>query len=563
MGFEVNAPAHAGEIVVDALQREGVKRIFCTPGSHVMQFYDALRQAPSIHLVTCKQEPNASLMADAFGRITGEPGVCLLTAGPGAANSIAGVAQAYGAASPLIHLTGAVPLNAEKESFHGVDDPEFVVDMYQKVTKWSVRVERIDDVSAVMAEAFHVARSGRPGPVHVEIPRVSDFSPYLLQSEKVPLPKYQSRLVTVAEVPDALVERAAERLLTAKFPVICAGKGVLRRNAGAELMAVVEGHSIPVVYPQDCMGMVPFAHDLALGHFHGYEESPLIDDFLPGCDFLLSVGIRAGSAEMREIKRFAPAAHILVGFDDAAHGGCSGDDQGVGDAKQFLAKLQHRLAGTPRSANDQLRQKIASRKAELRQIYDSQADAYTDAIPIHPGYLMKVLAGCLEPDAIVATDVGNCQMFSRYYMPLGHPLSYMQSGVWNAMSFALPTAIVAKLEHPDRDVVGLAGDGAFMMTMGDFATACDVGANIVMVLLNDGAYGQMIPQQLDQYGSAYGCEFLSPNFSKFAEACGAVGIRVDQPNDIEGAIRLALNAGKPAIVEVMTGSEYRFPTHRV
>ena len=128
---------------VEALKQEGVEKIFCLPGSHILQVYDALRQEPSIRLITCKQEPNASLMADAYGRLTGQPGVCLLTAGPGAANSLAGVAQAYGAASPVVHITGAVPLNADREAFHGVDDPEFVVKMYQNVTKLSLRIQKI------------------------------------------------------------------------------------------------------------------------------------------------------------------------------------------------------------------------------------------------------------------------------------------------------------------------------------------------------------------------------------------------------------------------------------
>ncbi len=189
MPFEVGAPAHAGQIVVDALVRENVKRLYCLPGSHLLQFYDALREAPSIGLVTCKQEPNASLMADAYGRFTGEPGVCLLTAGPGGANSIAGVAQAYGAASPMVHITGSVPLDASREAFHGVDDPDFLVEMFGKVTKWSVRVKRMEDISGVMARAFHVARSGRPGPVHVEIPRLSDYSPHLLQDAPIALPR--------------------------------------------------------------------------------------------------------------------------------------------------------------------------------------------------------------------------------------------------------------------------------------------------------------------------------------------------------------------------------------
>ena len=161
---------HAGEAVVEALQEEGVERVYSVPGSHIHPIYDALSRVNSIRLITCKMEPNVSLMAETHGRLTGKPGVCIVTAGPGCVNSMAGVAQAYGAASPMVHISGAVPLNASFESFHSVDDPAFVNEMFKPITKWTTRVERLADVPEIMAKAFHIARSGRPGPVHVELP---------------------------------------------------------------------------------------------------------------------------------------------------------------------------------------------------------------------------------------------------------------------------------------------------------------------------------------------------------------------------------------------------------
>ncbi len=562
MVFEVGAPVHAGEIVVDALQREGVEKIFCTPGSHLMQFYDALRKAPDIQLVTCKQEPNTSLMADAYARITGKPAVCMVTAGPGGANSVAGIGQAYGAATPVIHISGAVPVNAEKEAFHGVDDPAFVAKMFEPVTKWSVKVERIEDLSEIMAKAFHIAQSGRPGPVHVEVPRMTDQSPKMLQYDPIPLPAYKSLPIEPSPVDNKKVEEIAERLLKANFPVICAGKGVIRKNACEELIEIAELLSIPVFYPQDSMGIMPFESDLALGHFYWKKYWPLIEEFMPECDLLLSVGIRAGTAEMRDISRVAPDNHILVGFDDPGTESQNGADQSVMDPKLFLATLKDQVQSESRPSNGQLRQKIASRKAEVIQHVNDQADEFKNTAPIHPGYLMKTLAECVKPDTIVSTDVGNCQIFSRYYLPLHNTLSYMQSGVWNAMSFGLPTAITAKLEYPERDVICLSGDGAFMMTFGDFVTAVEYKANIVVVVMNDGAFGQMIPQQTTNYGSSYACEFLSPNFKQFAEACGALGIRVEDPGDIKNAVETALQADTPAIVEVMTDKQYTLPTYK-
>jgi len=384
----------------------------------------------------------------------------------------------------------------------------------------------------------------------------------MLQKDPIPLPKYQPLPIEPSPIDENVVEQIAERLLAAKFPVICAGKGVIRKKATEELLNIAEQLSIPVFYPQDSMGIIPFDHDLALGHFYWKSYLPLIKEFVPESDLLLSIGIRAGTAEMRDIARVAPKQHILIGFDDPGTQSQSDADQSVIDPKLFLAALQRYVKNESRPTNSQLRQKIASRKAEIQQHINAQADEFNNTAPIHPGYLMKVLAECVRPDTIVSSDVGNCQIFSRYYLPLHNELSYLQSGVWNAMSFGLPTAIVAKLEYPERDVIGLSGDGAFMMTMGDFITACELKTNIVMVVLNDGAYGQMIPQQTKNYGSAYECEFLSPNFKKFAEACGALGIRVEDPGKIKDAVQTALKAGTPAIVEVMTDKQYTLPTYQ-
>ena len=226
---------HAGQAVVHALIEENVKKIFCLPGSHVLNFYDGLREAPSIEVITCKMEPNVTLMADAYGRLTGEPGVCLLTAGPGVCNSIAGLAQAYGAASPVIHITGAVPLNASREAFHGVDNPEFTVEMCENVTKWSVRVEKLEDIPEIMAKAFQISKSGRPGPVHIEFPRLSDYSQHIVQEKPISFPAYKQKPVEVIEPSNEDIEQIANRLLNAKFPMIAAGKGVIRKRATKEL----------------------------------------------------------------------------------------------------------------------------------------------------------------------------------------------------------------------------------------------------------------------------------------------------------------------------------------
>ena len=550
------AAMHAGEAVAEALREEGVERVYSVPGSHIHPIYDGLSRVKSIRMVTCKQEPNVSLMADAYGRLTGKPGVCVVTAGPGCINSMAGVAQAYGAASPVVHISGAVPLDADREAFHGVDDPAFVHEMFKKITKWSERVDRLQDIPAVMAKAFHMARSGRPGPVHVELPRVSDYSEYILQEERVVLPAYRSLPIRVA-VPDPKdVDRFAKRLMESKAPVIAAGKGIVRQRAMPELSELSLRLQAPVVFAQDAIGVIPESHPFFAGHFQHYRSHPLCIEALRETDLVFAVGLRAGTAELSELRHRAPEKQlIVVGFDDAADSSYTGEEQRVADPKRFLTALLERLGNYRRPPDEALTRKMADGKAALRASLSAQNERHRSDRPIHPGVLMDAMNAVLDDNAVVASDVGNCQMWARTFRRIATPESFMQSGVWNAMSYALPTAIVAKMEFPNRDVVALAGDGAFLMTIGDMPTAVEYGANVLMIVLNDGAFGQTFMQQSNIYGHTYGTAFRSPDFTAIARACGAEGIRVTDSKDVESALRhgLAATKTKPALVEVMVG----------
>jgi len=545
---------HAGEAVAEALREEGVERVYSVPGSHIHPIYDGLSRVKSIRFVTCKQEPNVSLMADAYGRLTGKPGVCVVTAGPGGLNSMAGVAQAYGAASPMVHIGGAVPLKADLEAFHGVDDPAFVHEMFKKITKWSARVERLADIPEVMAKAFHIARSGRPGPVHVELPRLSDYSEYILQEARAVLPAYKPAPTVVARPDPTDVGRFAKRLMESRSPVIAAGKGIIRKGAMQELSTLSIKLQAPVIFAQDAIGVIPENHPFFAGHFQHYRSYPLCVEALKKTDLILAVGMRAGTAELAELRERAPERNlVLVGFDDEQDARYQGEDQRVADPKLFLTALLERLGSYQRPRDEALIRQMAEGKAAVRASIAAQCEPHKNDQPIHPGVLMDAMNAVLDDNAVVSSDVGNCQMWARTFRRIATPESFMQSGVWNAMSYGLPTAIVAKMEFPDRDVVALAGDGAFLMTIGDLPTAAEYGANVLMIILNDGAFGQTFMQQTSIYGHTYGTTFRSPDFSGIAKACGAAGIRVSDPKDVEPALRQALAATRkqPALVEVM------------
>ena len=549
---------HAGEAVAEALREEGVERVYSVPGSHIHPIYDGLSRVKSIRMVTCKQEPNVSLMADAYGRLTGKPGVCVVTAGPGCVNSMAGVAQAYGAASPVVHLSGAVPLKADLEAFHGVDDPAFVHEMFKKVTKWSARVERIEDIPEVMAKAFHIARSGRPGPVHVELPRLADYSEFILQEAPAVLPAYRVVPTQIAAPDPGDVDRCAKQLMESRAPVIAAGKGIIRKGAIEELTDLSMRLQAPVVFAQDAIGVIPEAHPFFAGHFQHYRSHPLCVEALKRTDLVLGVGLRAGTAELTELRERAPEKNlILIGFDDGADSRYRGEDQRVSDPKLFLSALLTRMGEYRRPRDEALIKRMEGVKAALRASLAAQNAPHRSEKPIYPGVLMDAMNAVLDDRAVVASDVGNCQMWARTFRRIATPESFMQSGVWNAMSYGLPTAIVAKMEFPGRDVVALAGDGAFLMTIGDLPTAAEYGANILIVVLNDGAFGQTYMQQSNIYGHTYGTAFRSPDFAQIAKACGAEGIRVRDPKDVESALRqgLAVTQSMPALVEVMVARQ--------
>jgi len=458
----------------------------------------------------------------------------------------------------MIHLGGAVPLKADLEAFHGVDDPAFVHEMFKKITKWSARVERIEDIPEVFAKAFHIARSGRPGPVHVELPRVSDYSEYILQEEPALLPAYK-RIATVVTKPDPqFVGQCAKRLMDARAPVLAAGKGIIRQGAMAQLSKLAMKLQAPVIFAQDAIGVIPEDHPFFAGYFQRARSYPLCIEALARTDLVFGVGLRAGAAEMAELKGRAPEKNmILVGFDDAQNERYQGDDERVADPKLFLDALLERLGDYQRPRNDALIQQMAESKAAVRRRLAANNEPHRNDSPIYPGVLMEAMNTVLGDDAVVASDVGNCQMWARTFRRIATPESFMQSGVWNAMSNGLPTAIVAKMEFPQRDVVALAGDGAFLMTIGDLPTAAEYGANILIVVLNDGAFGQTFMQQTNIYGHTYGTTFKSPNFSQIANACGAQGIRVSDPGDIEAALRqgLAATRKQPALVEVMVAQK--------
>ena len=540
----------AGQALVEALLAEGVEVVFGLAGSHIHAICDALIDAPGIRFVVCKHENNAALMADLYGRLTGRPGVCLVTAGPGATNSMTGVAQAFAVGSPLIHISGTVPRGAKKGSFHGVDRPDFLERAFSDVTKWSVEIDEAEDIPRVLAEAFSLACQGRPGPVHMDLPED------LLGEPPTEVWGYERQ--TSGAVPDRdLVERIAKTMLAATKPMICAGVAVRGSEAGADLVQVAERLGAPVTFSRNATDVFPSMHHLCAGAFNSYPDNPFPLQLVEQSDALLVIGMRGDTAAAELLRAKAPGESIFLvpeGESSVVEGASM---SATVDCKALLSLLKDHIVARKSEGIGWAGQRIAEVRDLLRRGLEREVESYRGHRPLHFGLAVKELIPLLDDDALVLGDIGTHGVWASRCFELYGEQTYLEPGSWGAMGFALPAAIAGKLMQPDRQVVGITGDGAFLMSCSDFGTALELGTKIVLVVLDDRQYGMIYRLQTDDFGRTIGTELRPPDLVKFAESFGAVGIRVEDDAELENAYTQALEADVPVIVDVVCG--YGFP----
>ena len=537
----------SGAAVVEALRAEGVDVVFGLVGSHVIEVYDALVDAPDIRHITVKHEGTASGMADAYGRLTGKPGVVLVTAGPGATNSLTGVAQAYMAASPLVHISGAVPRNAPYESFHGVDHEDFLVRVFAEVTKWSVSIQRPEDIPSVMAKAFAIARSGRPGPVHVEIPQD------VLLAGETEMDVYQPLDFPETKLGDADLSAIIERVRASQNPVIWAGKGVRSTFAQDELVELAELLEAPVLLSGDAAGAIPDTHPLAVGQLNLYDRTPLHKQLAAEADLIVAVGERGGTghAEALFASTEAPVVGIWLGnegeqADKRSAGGA------VADIRPALNQLIEGLGDQQRQVNDDLRARIARGKTDLRAAVQRQIQTeYGDDRPMHYGVALAALADSVDDDTIILGDIGSHNQWTRMLVETRNRDTFTPEGYWGAMGFGLPAAMAAKLVHPEKKVLTVTGDGCFLMASADFATAVEQRLNPVVVILNDRQYGMIVGMQQGMYGRKSETALDGPDFVAFARSFGGDGMRVESPDQMAEALARGLASDTIFVIDAI------------
>jgi len=545
-----------GKAVVQSLVEHEVQTVYGLPGSHILEIYDALQDEVRINHILTLHELNAAFMADAHGRLTGKPGVCIVTAGPGATNAVTGIAQAYSEASPVVQITGHCDSNRKIWPFHGVDDWSFLMKIYQPITKWSVQIKRIEDISQILSKAFKIATSGRPGPVHVEIPRDILSSSGMIKKFKVSTqiesPKYTSSVKMVAKI-----------LNSASNPLIAVGKGVLREFCSDEVMKFAEITGIPIITLWWAKSAIPYQHPLCLGYDLDWNVHPQIKSFIEKTDIILTIGLDAGERLTNFNEKDNRLIHIhqditLVPNEEISFLKPKPLIDIATNIKNFIKLLQKEIKPNHEKIKI-MEKKVSTIKRKIEK--DIAKSIIWGSTPLHPGEISTEIRRVLNDDAIVTLDVANSAIWMNRCFRAQTPNTILTPGRYGSMGFPLPAAIAAKINFPRRQVVAVVGDGAFLMTAMDFHTAIKYKLGIVVIVMNDRQYGVIWQLQNLLYGGrTFATETESPNFAEYARICGAIGIKVRDPKDLRDALEKAINARSPVIVDIDT--EYKFPFYR-
>lgn len=540
----------AAGIVVDALRAEGIKVVFGMSGGHVMPIFDALLDT-DIRIVNVCHEGNGATMAETYGRLTKTTGVCIFTAGPGATNSVSAVAHAYSVNSPLIHITGSLPTGARKEAMHGVDRPSFLAEIFAPVTKWSIRVEVIEELPHVLQEAFSVAKSGWPGPVHV------DIALDIINAEKAIVPEYQISQRTLPLAPDSSsLNRAVSLFSGAERPLIYASRGVGIQGIGEQLIQLAEKTQTPVVTHANSMGLVPTHHPLWGGYLDSWGIPLVTTQLLDSCDFLLSVGAKDETEEIALLKQKGPKSIVLAGTDRT--GPLANKEKQLlylsGNLKTILKELLNKVRRDDGK-------KVSIRKSvndlrDFRAKLESKARSLAAEEPIHPAYVACQLAQLFDQETIFTVDSTDSFRWLSLMLPVKGIGSFIQFGSYGCMGLGLPAGIGASLARPDCRVCVVTGDGGFLMACSDFGTAVVEKIPILVVVLNNQKHGMIERLHRISFGRPSRLRVGSPRFAEWAESYGALGFRVEKPQNLQSVLREAWNSDRPAIVEVITGTDY-------
>ncbi|MCD6561204.1 MAG: biosynthetic-type acetolactate synthase large subunit [Deltaproteobacteria bacterium] len=536
------------KILLKCLKDEGVDTIFGYPGGAVIDIYDELDRTDIRHILA-RHEQGAVHAADGYARASGGVGVCLVTSGPGATNTVTGIASAYLDSIPIVVFTGQVPTPLiGNDAFQEVD----IVGITRPCTKHNYLVTHVEDMARIIKEAFHIARSGRPGPVLVDLPKdvmsmITDYKPVKELKLRSYQPTYKPNIKQLQKVVQMI--RSSEK------PLIMIGGGVVLSKSATELTGFAKSIQAPVTSTLMGLGAFPASHPLWLGMIgmHGTYRANMSSG---SCDLLLAIGVRFDDRVTGKIDEFAPHAKIVhVDIDPTSiRKNVPVAVPVVGDCKVTLELLNALLKKEDLGDINKRHKPWLDR---IREWKDTMPLAYKQKDIIKPQYVIEKLYELTKGNAIITTEVGQNQMWAAQYYHFDRPNSFITSGGLGCMGFGLPAAIGAQIAQPDKIVVDIAGDGSIQMNIQEMATAVQYNLPINIVILNNRYLGMVRQWQELFYDKHYSCTGMeyAPDFMKIADAYGASGLRATRPEEVESVLKEGLSSSKTTIMEFLVEQE--------
>jgi acetolactate synthase-1/2/3 large subunit len=537
------------QIFFECLKAEGVDTIFGFPGGAVIDLYDEMGKHKIRHILV-RHEQGAIHMADGYARATGRVGVCLVTSGPGATNTVTGVATAYMDSIPVVIFTGQVPTHLiGNDAFQEVD----IIGITRPCTKHNYLVKDVADLARIIREAFYLASSGRPGPVLVDLPKdVISSKTEFKYPRKVVLRGYKPTY----EAHMGQIKRAYDEIVSAKRPVIYAGGGVIHSNAAKELHQFGEIMRCPVTTTLMGLGGFPAPHELWLGMLgmHGTFRANMA---VAHSDLLVAIGARFDDRVTGKIAEFAPEAKIIhVDIDPTSISkNVLVDIPIVGDCKDALKKLLHLAEEHPSKNLETARKPWLDQIEKWRQTYPLAYEQGPDVI--RPQFVVEKIYEFSKGKAIISTEVGQNQMWTAQYYHFAAPRTLLTSGGLGTMGYGFPAAIGAQAAFPDRLVIDIAGDGSIQMCIQELIVAVENNFPVKIAILNNQYLGMVRQWQQHFYDRRYSqtCLSAAPDFVKLAQAYGAVGLRAMKPSEVEPIIREAFATPRPVIMDFVVNPE--------
>ena len=536
------------EIFVKSLEELGVDVVFGYPGGAVLNIYDALFQNTKVRHLLVRHEQGAVHMADGYARASGKTGVCLVTSGPGATNTVTGIATAYMDSIPIVVFTGQVPtLMIGNDAFQEAD----IVGITRPCTKHNYLVKETRDLARIIREAFFIASTGRPGPVLIDLPKdvLAGSAEYSLPKE-VKLRGYHPNYVGHQKQ----VESAIRLLLEKERPVVYSGGGVILSEASTLLTEFARILGLPVTTTLMGLGGIPGTDPLALGMLgmHGTFRANMA---ISNSDVIVGFGARFDDRVTGKIDEFAPGAKIIhVDIDPTSiQKNVPVDIPIVGDLKDVLKKMIKLVKGTKEAAK--FRKKIEPWRKQIAAWKATHPLAYKQGKgKIKPQYVVDEVYRLTKGNAIVATEVGQNQMFAAQYYLFDKPRTFLSSGGLGTMGYGLPAAIGAQVAMPGRQVVDIAGDGSIQMNIQELATAVQYRLPVKVVILNNGSLGMVRQWQELFFQGKYSqtCLPQIPDFVRLAEAYGAYGFRATRPEEVTPVLKKGFEAPGPALIDILT-----------